>query len=69
MLEEYLAKAEEHISSALRMIERQRVVVVRLKENGEPTEDAQQLLERFELSFQSMLADRDLIQRLLRSEG
>ena len=65
-LEEYLAKAEEYISSAVRMIERQTVVVARLKENGRPTKDAQELLERFERSCQSMRADRDLIQGLLR---
>jgi septal ring factor EnvC (AmiA/AmiB activator) len=66
-LEEYLAQAEDHIDDARRRIERQRTVLAQV--DNAHREQAQELLERFEWSLQSMLADRELILKMLASLG
>jgi septal ring factor EnvC (AmiA/AmiB activator) len=66
-LEEYLAQAEDQIDDARRRIERQRTVLAQV--NDADREQAQELLERFEWAFQTALADRELILKMLASLG
>ena len=65
ILQQYLGQSDDLIDEATERLERQRRIVVQLREGGEDTQPAEELLAQFERSFQMLRADRELILRLL----
>jgi hypothetical protein len=66
-LQQYLTQAEDHIDNAHRRIERQTQLVTRLGADGHDTALAERLLKQFKETLQTLRADRDLFESLLRS--
>lgn len=65
-LRQYLSQAEDHIDDARRRIERQTQLASQLKAHGHDTVMAEQLLKQFKDTLQTLQADRDLIEDMLR---
>jgi hypothetical protein len=64
-LKQFLTEADDHLDLAARRIERQSLVVRRLRDGGHDASMAEELLAQFERTRQSFLVDRELIARSL----
>lgn len=65
-LRQLLTQAEDHIDDARRRVEQQESLTRTLGNDGHDTAIAEQVLKQFKETLQTLQADRDLIEDMLR---